>query len=309
MNKRNLEQFTNSDLTEVKLETNKLSEMLADTKFHEISSRMHQSGASIKTKWKCGKSILIDTNKSGIRYEPYSNYCERRKIYAKFMNNSQLIINEYPKHTWHFVTLTTKNCHVSNLRNAINTLNSSFQRLIRGDKFSRYFKQNQIEYGNAGYFKSIEISMCENDDMMCRPHIHILFHLPPSFYYPVNYISLKKLEELWKTALSCNIPSDYEPSVDKKKIDHEISDIACVGSYIVKHEINLSKNKEFTVLYIENIRRARLISKAGTLRDITKDNKSSKDIKTKDDINIEDDIKTFKYDVLSSKYLRGSKGF
>jgi hypothetical protein len=304
MNAKKLQKSINSNelLISKKLETNKLAEMLIDTELSEIGHRMLQSGKFIKTIQLNGKAQIIDSFRSGIRFEPYDNYCERRKVYSRFLNNLPLLIDKYPNHKWYFVTLTTKNCDVFMVRDRIKILNNSFKKLILDDKFSRYFKQNGEEYGNSGYFKNIEISECEHDDMMCRPHLHILFHFPPSFSFSKNYISKNTLQRLWQLAINHNLSIDYQASVtiekiDYKDIDKQIFNLADTGSYIVKHEINLLRNKEFTVQYINQIHNEKLFSKAGTLRNITKKIKNNNDIEVN-----EDDIKMFKYQDLSSKY-------
>ena len=304
MNVKKSEGFINANETLIskKIVTDKLAKLLLDTEFSSMGKRMLQSGKFIKTIEKNGKILIIDSFKSGIRHEAYSNYCERRKIYARFLNNLPLLIDKYPNHKWYFVTLTTKNCDVCMLRDRIKILNNSFKRLILNDKFSRYFKQNGEEYGNSGYFKNIEISECEYDDMMCRPHLHILFHFPPSFSFSKHYISKNTLQILWHSAINHNLNIDYDASVTIKKIHFEdigeqIFNLADAGSYIVKHEINLLRNKEFTIEYINQIHNEKLFSKAGTLKNITKK------IKNNNDINInEDDVKMFKYEDSLSKY-------
>lgn len=302
MNAKKSERFINSNelLISKIIETRKLAEFLSDTEFSSIAIRMLESGKFIKIIVVKGKTRIIDSYKSSIRYEPYSNYCERRKIYARFLNNLPIVLDKYPHHQWYSVTLAIRNCEIEELRKQIHFLNDSFKRLIAGEKFSRYFQPKGSEYGNAGYFKRVEVSECTYDDMMCRAHLHILFHFPPSFSYSKHYISNKELLKLWLMALN-NRNIDYKASVKIKKIGYkDINEqklnLADFVSYITKHDINLLKNKEFTVEYIKQIHNEKFLAKSGTLRNITRNNNYN-------EIEIdENDIQIFKYQDSLSKY-------
>ena len=301
MNVKKSEKFINSNETLIskKIETDKLAEMLLDTEFFDMSTRMFQSGKFIKTIDQNGKTLIFDSYKSGIRHEPYTNYCERRKIYARFLNNVPSIIDKYPNHKWYSVTLTIKNCHVTEFDKYINFLNASFKRLIVGKKFSRYFHQYGLEYGDGGYFKRIEISKYPSDEMICRPHLHILFHLPKSCSFSQHYISKNTLINLWQSAISNIVdkPSVSIKKIDFKDINEQISNLAEYASYITKHDIDLLINKDFTTEYIKQTHKKNFISKSGTLKHITDK------IKNNNDMTIyEDDIKMFKYQYSSSKY-------
>ena len=302
--KERMEKFINDNesLIDLKLKTNLLASLLEEEEeFNKISARMKDSGRFIKTINQHGRFNIIDSAASSIRYEPYSNRIIRRRIYAKFFNNLPQVINEYPNHEWYFMTLTTKDCHVLEVRKTLDILNTSLKKLLMGDKFSKYFKQNGQHYGNCGYFKALEVSDTEYSNEMCRPHIHVLLHLPKNFGYSKNYVSREKLKKLWLSAL--NMQDNYKISVDMQKIDfddtHEqIINLCNVASYMMKHNsIDLLKDKDFTIEYLRQITGKNLHSSGGTLKDINKNN--SKYIKEEMD---SDNINTLKFNDYSSKY-------
>jgi hypothetical protein len=302
--KERMEKFINDNesLIELKLKTNQLASLLSEEEdFYKISGRMKESGRFIKTSNQNGRVRIIDSNSSKIRYEPYSNQIARRRIYAQFFNNLPQVINEHPSHEWYFMTLTTKDCNVLEVRKTLDILNTSFKKLLTGDKFSRYFKQNGQDYGKCGYFKILEISDTEYSNEICRPHVHVLLHLPKNSTYSKNYISNEKLKILWLKAL--NMEDNYKITVDMQKIDfddiHEqIINLCNVGSYMMKHNsIDLLKDKDFTCEYLKQIRGKNLHSSSGTLKYINKNNSNyQRPEENKNNINI------LKFNDYSSKY-------
>ena len=299
--KERMEKFINDNesLIELKLKTNQLASLLSEEEdFYKISGRMKESGRFIKTSNQNGRIHIVDSASSYIRYEPYSNRIIRRRIYAQFFNNLPDIIEQYPMHNWYFMTLTIKDCDVHQVRKSIDILNASFKKLLLGDKFSKYFKQSSEE--KCGYFKCLEISDTEYSTTMCRPHLHVILHLPKNSTYSKNYVSREKLERLWLNAL--NIQDNYKITVDMQNIDfddiHEqIINLCNIASYMMKHNsIDLLKDKDFTIEYLRQIAGKNLHSSAGTLKGINKNNSNYQKPESNDSINI------LKFNDYSSKY-------
>ena len=79
------------------------------------------------------------------------------------------MVRDYPKYHWLFLTLTQKNCLISELRETILEMNKSFKRLTK-------LQQWAIE----GWIKSLEVM--QGEDGNAHPHFHCLLMVSPSYF-------------------------------------------------------------------------------------------------------------------------------
>lgn len=128
----------------------------------------------------------------------------RRSLRWKATMHKQLpVVREtFPTHRWVFVTLTVKNCHISDLRATIGAMNKGFNALVRKLK-------NRI--GNIGYVKSVEVTRAK--DNTAHPHLHVLFFFPAS-YFKKTYLKTLEWVTLWQECAKLS----YAPSVDVRVI-------------------------------------------------------------------------------------------
>ena len=110
--------------------------------------------------------------------------------------------DKYPKHKWIFVTLTVRNCPISELRNNVQAMNKAFNALMRKLK---------KRLGDVGYIKATEVTRGKDDT--AHPHFHVMF-LVPQDYFKKKYIKQSLWTEMWQEALKC----DYSPIVDVRTI-------------------------------------------------------------------------------------------
>jgi hypothetical protein len=297
---KKIEKFVNANesIIDLKIKTNALADLLSDEEeFYKLSCRMRDSGRFIKTQIKNGRIHIINSNSSNIRAEYYANHIESKRTFARFFNNLPAVMEQYPHHCWYFVTLTIHDCHVNEVGKSLSMLNKAFQRLLQGDKFSRYFKQKSKE--KCGYYKVLEVSQ-SNFSHLCRPHIHAIFHLPKKSSYSRNYINQDTLIKLWNVAL--NVDDKYVKDVTIERINYkdnheQIINICNVSSYMIRNKLDLLKDKDFTYEYLRQVRHKNLCSSGGTLKDINKNNSNyQRPEQNKDNINI------LKFDDYSSKY-------
>jgi hypothetical protein len=258
---------------------------------------MRESGRFIKTQNRNGRIHIINSDSSNIRDEYYANHIESKRTFARFFNNLPVVMEQYPNHCWYFVTLTIHDCSVHDVGKSLNRLNKAFQNLLRGDKFSRYFKQNSKE--KCGYYKVLEVSQSDFSHL-CRPHVHAIFHLPKKSSYSSNYISQDTLIKLWNIAL--NVDDKYVKDVTIERINYkdnheQIINICNIGSYMIRNKLDLLRDKDFTCEYLRQIRHKNLCSSAGTLKGINKNN--SNYVKEEMD---SDNINVLKFNDYSSKY-------
>jgi hypothetical protein len=297
---KKIEKFVNANesIIDLKIKTNALADMLStEEEFYKLSCRMRESGRFIKTQTRNGRIHIKNSDSSNIRDEYYANHIESKRTFARFFNNLPVVMEQYPNHCWYFVTLTIHDCSVHDVGKSLNRLNKAFQNLLRGDKFSRYFKQNSKE--KCGYYKVLEVSQSDFSHL-CRPHVHAIFHLPKKSSYSSNYISQDTLIKLWNIAL--NVDDKYVKDVTIERINYkdnheQIINICNIGSYMIRNKLDLLRDKDFTCEYLRQIRHKNLCSSAGTLKGINKNN--SNYVKEEMD---SDNINVLKFNDYSSKY-------
>jgi plasmid rolling circle replication initiator protein Rep len=164
-----------------------------------------------------------------------------------------LIERDYPKARWLHLTLTARNCLITDLRQEIKLLNAAWQRLSQLKNFPA-----------IGYFKSLEVT--RGEDGSAHPHFHVLLMVMPN-YFGGNYIKQEKWIEMWKKALRV----DYDPGAhiqaikvlgDNGKILDAIKEVA---KYTVKGD-DLIVDGEWLVEYTKQVYKTRAISLGGILK-------------------------------------------
>ncbi|NJN74891.1 MAG: protein rep [Limnothrix sp. RL_2_0] len=110
------------------------------------------------------------------------------------------IVEQYPKHRWLFLTLTLRNCSVSDLRVVLQEMNKAFKRMTMRKVWS-----------SIGWLKSIEVT-CGRDGS-AHPHFHCLLMVPPT-YFGKNYMKQADWVDLWRSCMKL----DYNPIVDVRAV-------------------------------------------------------------------------------------------
>jgi plasmid rolling circle replication initiator protein Rep len=110
------------------------------------------------------------------------------------------IVNNYPTHRWLFVTLTVRNCRITELKETLQWMNKSWQRL------------SQLKVFPAdGWLRSTEVT--RGKDGSAHPHFHCLLMVKPG-YFGKNYIKQTEWVELWRKSLRI----DYNPVLDVQAV-------------------------------------------------------------------------------------------
>lgn len=114
---------------------------------------------------------------------------------ARFFQAVPRLMEAYPTDRWVFLTLTVKNCPLSELRSTVVHMNKSWQRLSERKVFPA-----------RGWLKSVEVTRAEDD--YAHPHFHVLMQVPAS-YFSHGYITQAEWTELWQKSLRV----EYTPIV------------------------------------------------------------------------------------------------
>jgi plasmid rolling circle replication initiator protein Rep len=120
---------------------------------------------------------------------------------ARFIKALPEIQKAFPTGRWIFVTLTVKNCELTNLRATLNWMNAAWKKLLL-----------RKEFPALGFIKSVEVTR-KPEDGTAHPHFHCLM-LVPAGYFKRGYLSHAKWTELWQSCLK----TEYAPRLDVRVV-------------------------------------------------------------------------------------------
>lgn len=126
------------------------------------------------------------------------------------------IKKQYPTGRWVFLTLTVRNCEITNLRDTLRHMNQSWQRLIKRKEFSvvnGWIRTTEItrpkEKNNNNRKKICSIT----GNTHAHPHFHVMLFVKAS-YFSTGYITQQRWSDLWREVLRV----DYQPIVDVRAV-------------------------------------------------------------------------------------------
>lgn len=132
-----------------------------------------------------------------VRHCPVCQWRRSLMWYARFQKALPEILGRYPNARWAFLTLTVRNCDITELRATISSMNAAWTRLT-----------HRAEFRNVlGWIRTTEVT--KGRDESAHPHFHCMLMLSPS-YFGRGYITQARWAELWKECLR----ADYTPIVD-----------------------------------------------------------------------------------------------
>jgi plasmid rolling circle replication initiator protein Rep len=180
---------------------------------------------------------------------------------AKAFQNLPRLKRDQPNLRFLFLTLTIKNCSISNLSITIDKINAAWKRMT----IKSVSNWADYSWPALGYVKSIEVTKGKNDNNSAHPHIHALLLVPENYFNKHNYIQHHRWREIWQKSLMLN--NDYLPFVNIKAvaIDGEFKSVLELLKYEIKIS-DLNKDMQFTVKYLEQVKGHRFISCGGLLR-------------------------------------------
>lgn len=164
------------------------------------------------------------------------------------------VVEAYPKYRWLFLTLTLKNCPITELRNTLTSMHESFKRLTKLKKFPA-----------VGWLKSTEVT--RGKDGSAHPHFHCLLLVKPC-YFGKNYIKQSEWVAIWKQSLRI----DYNPVLDVQAVKQGTAPMTLVPEllkYCVK-ESDLVGDREWFLELTRQMHKMRCVAVGGVLKDYLK---------------------------------------
>lgn len=215
---------------------------------------------------------LRSTHFCRVRHCPVCQWRKSMKWQAKFFAALPKIQAEYPSHRWIFLTLTVRNCLMSELRTVISDMGKGFKRLSELKLFPA-----------AGWIKSIEVTR-NSETNEAHPHIHIMMLVPAS-YFGKSYIK----QEVWRSLWQKSMRLDYLPVVHVKAIkakSKSVDDVAIAAVETLKYtvkESDLVADPDWLIELTTQLHGSKSVAIGGCLKKFMKDESDSDDL-----INIEE---------------------
>lgn len=161
-----------------------------------------------------GQKVLTNAESCRVRLCPL---CSWRRSLKNFWNTIKIVRwlkanesrQEVGKHSYIFITLTVKNCRGDALSATIDDLFAAVKRL---------YERKEIKKAFRGMVRNLEITHNVNpvskDYDTFHPHFHMIAAVRPSYFASKDYLSKKRIAEIWKESLRV----DYDPVVDVRRV-------------------------------------------------------------------------------------------
>jgi len=179
----------------------------AAAKFERYAERIADCSGLLRFAWVVNSETgearlrLREARFCRVRYCPV---CQARRALmwrARFYQELPKLLAEYPKSRWLFLTLTVRNCPITELGDTLTAMNASWRRLIDRKEFRPV----------QGWARTTEVT--RGEDGSAHPHFHVLLMVPPSMLAK-NYVAHARWVELWRDCLR----ADYDPNVDIRTV-------------------------------------------------------------------------------------------
>lgn len=135
------------------------------------------------------KFILAGGNFCNNRFCPFCSWLKAKRTAFELLELIKVV--EYTeKLAFIFITLTVPNVSKESLRKEIENFNKSFKRLFQSQEFKAF---------NKGFIRKLEITYNEKRNDY-HPHFHLVVAVNKSYFKSRNYMSKRRLLELWQRA-------------------------------------------------------------------------------------------------------------
>ena len=180
----------------------------ASVEFERYAERMASCSGRLRFGWDTCKETgesnlrLREAHFCRVRHCPTCQWRRSLMWQARFYQALPSIIQAYPKARWIFLTLTVRNCDITDLGDTLSRMNQAWQRLKDRKEFQHV----------TGWVRTTEVT--KGKDGSAHPHFHALLMVPPSMLAGKNYIKHARWVELWQSCLK----APYAPNVDVRTV-------------------------------------------------------------------------------------------
>lgn len=206
-----------------------------------------------------------------VRHCPVCQWRRALQWQARLYQALPRLLMDYPDVRFLFLTLTVRNCRVTELRSTLILLARAWQRLT------------QIQVWPAiGWVRATEITRSQKD-RSAHPHFHALLMVPPT-YFQADYLKQHEWAELWQQSLRV----DYRPVVDVRVIKQNrkrsrvsvnnvnIPQMWAIVTEILKYSVKPSdmiRDHEWFLTLVDQVHKMRSVAVGGVLKPYLRERK------------------------------------
>jgi plasmid rolling circle replication initiator protein Rep len=179
---------------------------------------------------------------------------------ARFLQALPSIEAAHPSARWLFLTLTVRNCPISDLRATIQDMNKAWHRLVKRQEFGAV----------QGWIRTTEVTRGRDDT--AHPHFHVLLMVKPGYFAGKNYVTQSRWADIWRECARL----DYQPIVDIRTVKPKPGStesplrraVAETLKYAVKPE---DMQGEWLIELTRQVHRLRFIASGGLLKNVLRE--------------------------------------
>lgn len=120
---------------------------------------------------------------------------------AKTIKIMPKVLEACPKSRFIMLTLTVRNCPLTELRSQLDEMHSAWRKLTK-----------RRNWKVQGWVRTTEVTRGQDDT--AHPHYHCLLMVKPTYFAGLNYISQERWVGLWRDCLKIS----YDPVVDVRAV-------------------------------------------------------------------------------------------
>lgn len=201
------------------------------------------------------KFMLSGGNFCNNRFCPFCSWLKAKRTAFELLELIKVV--EYKeKFAFLFITLTAPNVPKEKLREEIEEFNVSFKRLFQTKEFKVF---------NKGFIRKLEITYNEERGDY-HPHFHLVVAVNKSYFKSRNYMSKKRLLELWQRAKRDT--SITQVDIKPCRMD-TVKQVMELATYSAKQG-DLYKSKEIFDGFYEGLFRKKLLVYNGIFKEYKK---------------------------------------
>jgi len=202
-----------------------------------------------------------------VRHCPVCQWRRALMWRARFLRALPLIEARHPTSKWVLLTLTVRNCPLSELRATLRHMNSAWNRL----RLRKEFDSNV-----QGWIRTTEVT--QGRDGSAHPHFHVLMMVRPS-YFTINYVKQARWTDLWKESARL----DYTPIVDVRTVKARGGDsgetplrraVMETLKYSVKPS-DLTVRRDWLLELTSQVYKLKFVASGGVLKDVLRESEES----------------------------------
>lgn len=214
-----------------------------------------------------------------VRHCPVCQWRRSLMWRARFLQAIPRIFEARPDARFIFLTLTVRNCELSELRSTLSQMNKAWVRLSQRKQFPA-----------LGWVKSVEVTRSSTGE--AHPHFHALLMVNPS-YFKRGYLSQAKWTELWQASLRATYTPVVNVKVVKPRPSAEDTPAAALAAGVLEvlkygvKEGDLVADREWLAELTRQMHKTRAVAVGGELRQFLSEDEPE-DLINVDETNLEE---------------------